>query len=182
MLEVEWVLQDDLRARGERLFLEPRAVSWHLNVSRLGSALRSEYLGGRSFGGNRAQLRGWSPLRRLLYIAAGPLLPPVRLSRAVSDLRRSNPGRLPGVLPALMIGLVANSIGQVVGYALGRGQAPRRRLSIELRRHRHLSARERALVAATPPTELPRLDRTDRTGPKLVRALNRLDTRRRAPG
>jgi hypothetical protein len=161
MLEVEWVLQDDLRARGERLFLEPRAVSWHLNVSRLASQLRSEYQGGRAFGGNRARLRGWSPLRRLLYIGAGPLLPPLRLKRAIRDLRRSNPHLLPGVLPALMSGLVANSIGQVVGYAFGRGHAPRRRISIELRRDRHLTARERAQLAAIPPGEPPRLAATD---------------------
>jgi hypothetical protein len=52
MLEIEWVLQEDLRASGERLFREPRAVSRDLNVSRLRSHLLAEFDGGRSFAGN----------------------------------------------------------------------------------------------------------------------------------
>jgi hypothetical protein len=157
MLEVEWVLQEDLRARGGRLYRQPDAVSWHLNVSRIGSAFRSEYLGGRSFGANRADLRGWSVARRWLYVAASPLLPAVRLARALRDLRRTNAGLVARVLPVLTLGLIANSAGQALGYALGPGGAARRRLDIELRRHRHVIERDREGLSAVPEGRAPRM-------------------------
>jgi hypothetical protein len=153
MLEVEWVLHEDLRARGERLFLEPAARAAHLNVSRLTSQLRSEYQGGRSFAAGRAALRGWSPLRRMVYTAGSPLLPPLRLYRALRDVRHSgNVGLLPRLLPALFAGLLVNAAGQAAGYALGAGKSRQRRLSIELYRHRHLNARDlRAVLTAPKP-------------------------------
>jgi hypothetical protein len=157
MLEVEWVLQEDLRAAGARLLREPQAVSRHLNASRLESHLSSEFNGGRTFAANRARLRGWSTARRLVWVAGSPLMPLLRLARSLPHVRRSYPGRSVRLLPALTLGLVANAIGQMLGYALGRGPATQKRLSFELGRHRHLVDDERAALAATPLAELPRI-------------------------
>jgi hypothetical protein len=157
MLEVEWVLQDDLRAAGARLFREPRAVSRHLNASRLASHLSSEFNGGRTFAANRARLRGWSPARRLVWVAGSPLMPLLRLIRSWPHVRRSYPGSAATMAPVLGLGLAANAVGQMLGYALGRGPATQRRLSFELGRHQHLLDDEQVALAATPLAELPRL-------------------------
>ena len=143
-LEVEWMLQEDLRRAGGRLYLEPRAVSRHLNVSRLASVLRSEFHGGRSFAANRAWISDWSLLHRLALVPAIPLVFAVRVRRVLRDVRRARPSLLPRLLPALSLGLAVNCLGQAVGCSLGHGGAARRRVSIELRRHRHLHPRDRA--------------------------------------
>lgn len=162
MLEIEWVLHDQLRASGERLFREPRAVSHHLNTSRLRSYLNWELHGGRSFAANRAHIRGWSLLRRLVWVAGSPLTPVFRLARSLPHVRRSYPARPARLAPVLALGLVANAAGQMLGYALGQGPAAAVRLSFELDRHRHLTDDEQAALAATPLTELPRLTASSR--------------------
>jgi hypothetical protein len=162
MLEVEWVLQEDLRASGERLFREPRAVSRHLNASRLRSLLVAQLNGGRLFAGNRARLRGWSTVRRLVWVAGSPLMPFVRLARSLPHLRRSKwPGRA-SPIPVIVLGLVTNAAGQMLGYALGPGRAAERRLAIDLDRRGDLNESERAELAATPLADLPRLLPADR--------------------
>jgi hypothetical protein len=157
MLEVEWVLQEDLRASGGRLFREPRAVSHHLNASRLRSHLWAQLNGGRLFAGNRARLRGWSRARRLLWVAGSPLLPLVRLAQALPHARRAYPAAIAPLIPVLALGLTANSLGQMLGYAFGAGQAGQQRTTIDLQRRRHLRAREQLQLDATPLGELPRL-------------------------
>jgi hypothetical protein len=156
MLEIEWVLQEDLRASGARLFREPRAVSRHLNPSRLASHLHAQMNGGRLFAGNRSRLRGWSVFRRLVWVAGSPLLPLIRLSRCLPHLRRAGKGGGRLLVP-LALGLVVNSVGQMIGYALGPGQAAQQRLAIDLHRRNALTDSDRAALAATPLGELPRL-------------------------
>jgi hypothetical protein len=157
MLEIEWVLQEDLRAAGERLLREPRAVCHHVNASRLGSHLYGELNGGRAFAANRARLRRWGPLQRLVWIVGSPLMPFVRLARLLPDLRRAYPSRRAGLLPVLLTGLVANAVGQLLGYTFGRGSATTKRMSLELERHRHLRKDEQEALARIPLGELPRL-------------------------
>jgi hypothetical protein len=157
MLEIEWVLQEDLRAAGERLLCEPRAVSHHVNASRIGSHLLGELNGGRAFAANRARLRGWGPLRRMIWIAGSPLMPLVRVTRTLPHLRRACPARRASVFSTLALGLVVNAFGQMLGYAFGRGSATTKRMSLELSRHRHLRKDEQAALAAIPLGEMPRL-------------------------
>ena len=161
ILEVEWVLHDDLRAAGERLFREPRAVSHHLNVSRLGSHLRAEFCGGRAFAANRARFRGWGVPRRLLWTAGSLLMPLVRFARARLDLRRCRPTSRRGVAAVLLLGLTANAAGQMLGYGLGPGRAAERRMANELNRQRYLRRNERVQLAALAPEDLPRLAAAD---------------------
>ena len=139
LLETDLILNSELHKRGHRLFLEPAARSYHLNCSRIGSHLRAEYHGGRLFGAARAQYEGWSPFRRLLYIGGMPLIPLVRLKRILAEIRRSGRQRflLPGVLPTLMAGLIGHTLGEVVGYAFGAGDAAQQRVGFELNRGLH---------------------------------------------
>jgi hypothetical protein len=139
MLDLEGNLLRDLAARGHRLLLEPAAVSAHVNVSRLGSYLRSEFHGGRAFAATRATAAGWSPARRMLQAAGGPLVPMVRLRRVLREVRRSGRFRqlVPGILPPLLLGLGGFALGEMAGYVLGTGSARQRRVGIELERHLH---------------------------------------------
>lgn len=110
MMEAETVLHFDLERRGYKLRLEPAARAAHTNFALASSWLPVMFHQGRLFGASRA--RAWGAARRLLYGAAGPLIPPVRLLRCLRELIR--PGRpkhrIPRLLPMLGLGLVFDGI------------------------------------------------------------------------
>lgn len=143
MLDAESVLHWDLRARGHRLYLEPRARVFHQNFSARSPSLALRFNGGRLFASARA--RGWPAWRRLVYACASPLIPAVRFARIVGELRK--PGRprrlLPRVLPALAVGLAFDGAGELAGYAAGAGRAMAKLSDMEFHRERFLAARDR---------------------------------------
>ena len=67
MLENDLILNRDLHACGYRLYLEPRASAYHVNVSLFTSHLRAEFHGGRLFGAARARHGQWSILVSSAY-------------------------------------------------------------------------------------------------------------------
>ena len=142
LLEAESFLHADLRAKGHRLWMEPGARMAHLNVTLPSSWLRERIEAGRRFGAARAA--GWSWPQRLLYAAASPLIPLVRLPRMVPVWRRCrarNP--LPsGLFPALVVSLIASALGELLGYAFGSGDSTERLSLIELKKEAHLRPQE----------------------------------------
>lgn len=150
MLEAETVLHWDLRAKGHRLYLEPAAKTFHLNFSSLGASLRLRFLGGRLFASSRA--RYWKPLRRILYGAASPLIPLVRLPRALRDLHRAGllPRLLPQVLAVLAFTLASDAVGEMIGYLFGGGQTMRTLSEMEFERHRFLSQKDQRSLTPGP--------------------------------
>lgn len=144
MLETEGILQRDLQSKGHRFYLEPRAVSRHLNVSVFSSYVGAEFHSGRLFGAARSGHGRWSLLHRLVYIGGLPLIPIVRAPHVLRQIKRTGRSRqlLPRVLPSLAIGLIMHSVGEATGYAWGSGRSPRRMLSYELSRHRHMVKRK----------------------------------------
>ena len=117
-------LQNELRARGHQFFLEPAACAELLNVSRPTWYLIDQFGKGRQFATLRC--RRWSIARRLLYAAATPLIPVVRLARILAALHRR--GRVREVwqglrLAGLVAGLTMSTAGEFVGYLFG-GPAP----------------------------------------------------------
>ena len=149
MLDAESILQWDLRARGHKLYLEPRARTFHQNFSAPFSWLPLRFHGGRLFASARA--RDWPLRRRLFYASAAPLIPLVRAARIVRELRK--PGRprqlLPRVLPTLLAGLCVDGAGELVGYLAGAGRAMARLTDMEFHRHRFLSEHDRRSDART---------------------------------
>ncbi len=145
MLEVETILHWDLISKGFRLYLEPAAKVNHLNISVLSSCIRAQFYGGRVFGAARARYQNWSIWRRLLYIGCMPLIPVIRLMRALDEIRRTalKSKLLPSILPALIMGLISHSLGEFTGYAFGVGEAPKRKLTFELNRYRHVKEQDR---------------------------------------
>jgi hypothetical protein len=152
MLEAETVLHFDLRHRGHQLGLAPTARAAHTNFALITSWLPVMYHQGRVFGASRA--RAWGPGRRLLYAAASPLIPAVRLWRCLREMRRlgraaPSPIRLG---PLLALGLTMDGAGQAMGYLFGAGGAVERVARFEFHRFRHVpEADRRAAQAAAPP-------------------------------
>jgi hypothetical protein len=144
LFEVEAVIQRDLRSKGHRMLLEPAAKTRHLNFSRVAPSLKLRFNAGRSFAGHRRA--GWSLSKRLCYILGAPLIPAVRLSRIIGVVRRSplHSGLLPRIVPMLLLALIADGSGELVGYLMGPGDAPRILGSIEFNRIRFMNAADRA--------------------------------------
>ena len=145
LLAAETVLHYELRSRGHRLVVEPRARTAHANFARFGSWMTVQYHAGRVFAAERA--RHWSRARRLFYAAASPLIPCVRFARAIGHVRRST-GAHPSELrlgPLLMLGLVVDGLGQLFGYVGGGGASPRQLSRLEFRRIDHVPERDRKL-------------------------------------
>ena len=148
--EAESVLHWDLRARGERLYVEPRAKVRHVNVDRPIPAAIEHFYNGRCFGAGRS--RGWHPARRALYAIGSPLVPLIRFGRILRHLRRS--GRtdlLPGILPMMLLSLITHASGEMTGYVAGTGDALSAISTYELDRDLYLSGADCA--AAVRPKE-----------------------------
>lgn len=142
MMDVETLLHWDLRAKGHRLYLEPAAGVAHTNFSLWSSWIPVQFYSGRLFAGMRAgPLSLW---RRSAYVIGAPLIPVIRLMRIAAS-RRS--GRLLDrflrCLPALVIGLVLDGLGQMIGYAIGPGNAGAVVARFEFHRSRHITATDR---------------------------------------
>ena len=148
-LENETTLQHDLMGTGHRLYHEPAARTNHVNVSRFGEFIGTQFMNCREFGGNRVFLGGWSWRRRLLYVAGSPLIPVVRGGRIIRQIRRYGLQRklLLRMLPSMLMGLASASAGELVGYVFGKGDSSRRRVTFELERMSHVTERDRRQAA-----------------------------------
>jgi hypothetical protein len=145
LLETETTLQQDLTAKGHALYFEPTARTDHVNVSRVWDVAVVEFHNYKALAGNRVRDGHWSLARRAAYVVGSPLIPLVRGGRAVRELRRRGLARrlLPMILPTLAIGLIAGTAGEVLGFSIGAGDSPRRRVTFELDRLSHVNDRDR---------------------------------------
>ena len=84
MLEAEWVMQKDLRARGYTLWLDPSIEVAHLNYASVGKSLRLQFLAGLTFAASRS--RTWNAPKRYLYATAAPAIVLRRLYLATGHL------------------------------------------------------------------------------------------------
>jgi hypothetical protein len=138
LLRYSEALDAALRAGGGELYLEPRAKTFHVNVSRWRSWVVERTAAGQAYAASRAA--HWPAWRRTVYACGSPLIPLVRGRRVLRDIRRS--GRsgelLPRILPALVVGLALSALGELAGYAVGPGSAQRRIGEMELHRRAHV--------------------------------------------
>jgi hypothetical protein len=141
MMETETLLQQDLQRKGHRLYLEAAAQVAHLNFEILPSFVRVKYLSGRVYGAARA--RGWSPLRRLTFACATPLIPFVRYRRLKRhwDACRTVTTLPRGVMAIAWLGLLISATGELIGCCFGAGRAVEQRERLEFHRTAHLAAR-----------------------------------------
>ena len=137
LMEAETVLMWDLKRKGYRLLLEPAAVAAHTNFGFWSSWVQVMFHGGRAFSHTRAS--EWSLARRLVFAAASPLIPIVRLARTLGTVRRlgRGPAFAARVVPTLWVGLCFDAVGQMVGYALGAGTSHEKLAAFEWHRLKH---------------------------------------------
>jgi hypothetical protein len=145
LLEWEGWLQDELRATGHTMYLEPAARTEHANVSRAWSTVGLNVQRGRILGAQRAAREKWPYWRRLVQAAAFPLFPLLQLRHALPAARRmSIPDALrPRVYASLGATLGVLAAAEAWGLLTGEGNAISRMEDYELHRTRHLSRRER---------------------------------------
>ena len=109
-----------LRERGQTLWLSPKLLTYQQREIILGPAIRERYEFGRLYGGLRvAHLSGF---RRLLLIAATPLLPVLMVYRVLQGVirKRRNVGVCLAAMPYLILFAAVWSWGELVGYVTGR--------------------------------------------------------------
>jgi hypothetical protein len=142
-LAAEWLFHGRLRAEGARVYLEPRAITRHVNFARPRVFLAVTFRAGRS--GATVRAAGWPWWRRLGYSAGSAALPALRLARLLRGLtpaqRRSLP--LARTLPLLLAGLAADAAGQAAGF-VATVKAPAPDADLELERVRFIPATDRA--------------------------------------
>jgi len=145
MLTREGSLHRDLQAKGYRLCLERAAKIYHLNVSLPSSYVLLRFHAARMYASTRVRSEAWSPLRRLVYIGGGPIIPLVYLCRMLREIRRSGHWAqlLPRILPVLILGSVVSAAGEMVGYAFGSGDARQQLSHFDFHRLRHVTAQDR---------------------------------------
>jgi hypothetical protein len=148
LLEAETLMHVALRRRGHRLYQEPGAILFHLNVSRISAWLQERFQTGRRFGGARGH--EWRRWRRLAYALGSPLIPFVRLPRLLRDRERIGARKeLSGwTFPLLFTALIVSAFGEFVGYLLGSGESMYELSEIELHKDRFISSREREAISA----------------------------------
>ena len=114
--------------RGGRAYFEPAARLEHANVSQMKPWIEQRFLCGVLVASARKER--WSVGKRLLYIAASPLIPAVimyRLRKPVQNLFSN--GTLPvSAIATLLFGIVVRTAGEVVGYARGAGAEAQQRM------------------------------------------------------
>jgi hypothetical protein len=126
LLSCDLVLMMRLRKLGHRLFLDPRIRVAHINETAIRSTCRGYFLHHRTYGPLRAREAGWPWWRRLVYVAATPVIPVYFLVWFRRYLGRHRPDLLPlldrGVLRVYAAQL-AGASGQALGLLIGPGRA-----------------------------------------------------------
>ena len=151
MLDAESILHWDLRRKKHRLYLEGSARTFHENFSKPFPCIPLRFNGGRLFAAARS--RQWPLRRRALFVLGSPVIPLLRFVRITRELLATGRPRhlLPRLGCALVVGLVVDGAGELVGYALGPGNAMARLSDMEFHRERYLDERDEAKETTTEP-------------------------------
>lgn len=116
MLQMKTLLHRDLQLMGYQLCLDPTAKTCHENATKPFAFTHEHFRVGAKFA--RARAHAWSPVRRLLFSLAAPIIPAVRLKRIINQIKTSEWKQqlLPAILPHLVLGLLASASGEILGY------------------------------------------------------------------
>jgi hypothetical protein len=140
----EWSFHARLRSRGERIYLEPRAIVRHVNFSRARPFFAATFKSALAGAATRAE--GWSAPRRAFYAAGSVVLPVLRLAHTMRILPDRQRGEVRG--PALLMlfaALVCDAAGQAAGFVNTRPDDAQRSVSdLEVERVRFVTAAEAA--------------------------------------
>ncbi|MBW4708911.1 hypothetical protein KX928_14070 [Roseobacter sp. YSTF-M11] len=143
MLEVEWVMQADMRAKGHRFLLADGVRARHLNFSRLSSSIRLQFFGGWMFAASRSA--GWPASRRAFFCLAWPAIVFLRIVRTWPIMKHSqlSSRRRLACLPVTAFLFLCSGVGEALGYALGDCDQRNKYALLEYRRWTNLVDDER---------------------------------------
>ena len=133
LLDIDFNLQEALRARGGTLYVEARAVGAHQNYARLSGECQTGRPYCRLLAARRA--RHWSAARKLCYGLLSPAAAPVlRFFRLAASLRKRRPLWRPFLVasPAIVWMYLSDALGESAGYLFGAGDAEAQVLRWEL--------------------------------------------------
>ena len=148
LLQAESVLHQIMIEKGERLFLENRAVTSHLSFSRLRSLLPAQWWHARQYATTRS--RSWSWWKRAIYFLGAPAIAVVRFVRVVRiDIPFPRRPVYWQILLVLCADLFADAAGQAAGYLFGAGAAGEFLVKYEYNRSRYITADEARALASS---------------------------------
>jgi len=140
-LEIETILHSNLKLSGRRLYFESNTRSAHKNIGKFSSYVYGEFFGGLLFSSSRMKDESWSWAKKLLHIAATPIVPFLTIRKVDREIRRMGRSRqlYPGIWLYLMIGRVMHALGELAGYINIYSGSAIKRLTTELERDKHIS-------------------------------------------
>ena len=133
LLDIDFNLQEELRARGGTLYVEAAAIGAHQNYARLSGECQTGRPYCRLLAARRA--RHWSAPRKIFYGLLSPLAAPaLRFLRLAVSLRsrRTLWGPFLAASPAIVWMYLSDALGESAGYLLGAGDAEAQVLRWEL--------------------------------------------------
>jgi hypothetical protein len=147
-MEMEYLLQCRMGSLGFQAWQESRAVTRHINISRLGPAMKHALAGGWLYGAKRATQEKWGAGRKLFQILMTPLVIAVQVKRKLPVLRSLPQSHIPlwklVVLSTLLIAL--HTLGEVRGLMQGLEDAVIRYSDFEHSRERFLTEKDQAIL------------------------------------
>lgn len=123
---MEWMLNQDLRQRGETLVSDDRIRVSHVQSFTLPQACAIHFHDSRTVAAFRSARIGWQ--ERLLRLAvAATVMAPLLFARSVVPIvgKRRHLGLLAASVPFMALLCVCRSAGALVGFAIGAGDSPR---------------------------------------------------------
>ncbi len=119
----EAYLYPRLKADNEIVYSEPNMVVYHIGPFNYFYYLRQRFLFSRAFAGARRMVMPWS--RRLIYVAASPLLPLLLLGRMASRVwsKKCHVDKFILSIPLLIPVSGIYILGEVIGYLAGPGNS-----------------------------------------------------------
>ena len=143
-MEAEWLFHGRLRAEGERVYLEPRAITRHVNFALPRVFLAAKFRAAQS-GTARAGAAGGRGRGGCVYGAGSVILPALRGWRLLRGLTPAQRATVPllRVAPMVLAGLLVDAAGQAAGF-VSRTAEPARDADLELERVRFIPAADRA--------------------------------------
>jgi hypothetical protein len=138
------IMHMDLRARGCRLYMENKARTNHVNVSKTSSIFFDLFYNGQLYTAALAQYKRWSISKRILHSLLEPLIILRHFQGTLQSIRRAGQWNqlIPTALPIIVTGLAAHFMGKILGYLIGFGNTQRRINSFEFDRFKYLTEQD----------------------------------------
>lgn len=143
------IMHMDLRARGFRLYLENKARTDHVNVSKTLAVIIDLFHNGRLYTAALARYKRWSIPERIFHALLEPLIISKHFLGTLHGIRRAGQSNelIPAALPIITLGLTAHFLGKITGYALGSGDAQKQINSYEFDRFRYITDQDIELIS-----------------------------------